>query len=456
MHTVSKKEDILILDDEASILEVLGQILTEVGYACTLTTSPLEALGYIKTNKYALLVTDLRMPEMHGNEVVRHAKEIDPDLAVIVVTGLMEVTSAIESMRAGADDYLLKPFNLSEICLSAERALERRRLIIDNRRYQQELESQVREATRELRETKEYLENLINSSVDAILTINLDGQITYANQGAMHMFGCHHNKLLQLNLSDLLRDGEEEVEYIKTIMDNELPLQNYETEFHHKQIGKVPVNMSMSWIKNAEGNVISYFAICKDITEQKRLEADLKDMSIKDNLTGLYNQRYFYDRLEAEMERARRQDHPLSMVLFDVDEFKYFNDSRGHLEGDRVLQTIGEVVNDCTRQHVDLGFRYGGDEFTVILPEADEEIAILIAERIRCSFLAKQFERLTLSIGVATYQKDPTAQTFIRAADVMMYEAKRAGGNQIKVFNPNAMPVFLISPEYEEERKATH
>ena len=99
-------------------------------------------------------------------------------------------------------------------------------------------------------------------------------------------------------------------------------------------------------------------------------------MSIKDSLTGLYNQRYFYDRLAGEIERARRQSHPLSLLLFDIDQFKTYNDCHGHLAGDNVLQAAGQIVMESTREHVDVGFRYGGDEFTVILPEADEDAGL--------------------------------------------------------------------------------
>ncbi|MCW5559616.1 MAG: response regulator, partial [Verrucomicrobiae bacterium] len=173
------KQRILVLDDEASILELLKQHLEEEGYECESFTSAPSALAELKSNRYDLIITDLKMPEIHGIEVVVRAKELDPEVAVIVVTALMEVTNAIEAMRAGADDYLLKPFNLSEISLAVEKALDRRRLLIENRAYKRELESRVKEATadlertnRELRSTQDYLESLLHSTVDAILTID--------------------------------------------------------------------------------------------------------------------------------------------------------------------------------------------------------------------------------------------------------------------------------------------
>ena len=441
------KARILLLDDESSILELLGQHLTEEGFACTQFTSAVAALDALKTARFDLLVTDLKMPEIHGIDVVIEAKKQDPELAVIVVTALLEVTNAIEAMRAGADDYLLKPFNLSEISLAVEKALERRRLIIENRRYQTELESRVAAATadleltnRELRSTKEYLESLFHSTFDSILTVDEGYRISFANDGATHMFGYARSELENMPLAELMNGGTDELHYIFRMLGDEKPLQNYESEVLHKSGTIIPVNITLSQVRNPDSGQVSTLAICKDITQQKRLENELKEMSIKDSLTSLYNQRYFYNRLESEIERATRQGHPLSLLLFDVDKFKPYNDCHGHLEGDRVLKTAGDVVLECTREHVDTGFRYGGDEFTVILPEADEVQAHVIAERIRASFEAKRFDRLTLSVGLMEYRVGSTSRSFIRFADAMMYDAKRSGGNQVYIYKPEETP----------------
>ena len=440
------KARVLLLDDESSILEILGQFLSEEGYDCTQTTSALKALEYLHTREYDLLITDLKMPEMHGIEVVQKAKIERPYLAVIVVTALMDVTNAVDAMRAGADDYLLKPFNLGEISVAVEKVLDRRRLVIENQQYQHRLEESVREATvdlertnRELSETKEYLESLLDSSVDAILTFDAQGAVTYANNGALQMLGYHHShELLARPMDTILCGGAEEMRHIHRLLTLQRRMQNYETELHHQKGRLLPANISFSQVRKPDGDQVSTLAICKDITEQKRLESQLKEMSIKDSLTNLYNQRYFYDRLEAEIERARRQDHPLSLLLFDVDLFKTYNDCHGHLEGDRVLKTVGQVVIECTREHVDIGFRYGGDEFTVILPEADEEQALNIAERIRKTFEEKHFDHLTLSVGLMSYKKGSSLRSFIRFTDAMMYDAKRSGGNRVFVFQPDS------------------
>ncbi|MFO7972999.1 MAG: response regulator, partial [Candidatus Hydrogenedentota bacterium] len=172
---------VLILDDEPGILEVLSQHLSEAGYDCTTTTSPGKTLDLLRTEQFALLLTDLRMPEMDGLEVVRRARNIVPDLSIIVVTALAEVTQAIECMRLGAEDYVLKPFNLQDISRSVGRAVEKQQAVTKSHEYQERLRQRVDSATtelehvnRELRETKQYLENLLESTVDGIITIGKD------------------------------------------------------------------------------------------------------------------------------------------------------------------------------------------------------------------------------------------------------------------------------------------
>lgn len=448
---------ILILDDESSVVEMIGQHLESEGYVCVLCTVPEEALAQVRAGDFAMLLTDLKMPEMHGMEVVRQAKRAKPDLAIIVITALMDVTNAIEAIRAGADDYILKPFNLSEITLAVEKSMEKRRLIQENRRYQLELEDRVREATadlartnQELRQTSEYLENLIASSVDGIATVGKHFEITYINDGGLQMVGLTREEAAGRSIAEFFPGGRQEARHLAQMLRSEKRLKNYETEFKHRDGHFVPVNMSLSLVRGADGKVQATVAIIKDITEQKRLEQELKEASIKDSLTGLFNQRHFYDRLEAEIERARRQGHPLSLLLFDVDQFKLYNDCHGHLGGDKVLQTLGEVVRECTREHVDIPFRYGGDEFTVILPEAGEAQAMTIAERIRTTFEARRFDHLTLSIGLMSYNKDVSLRSFIRFADAMMYDAKRSGGNRVIVYDPSAEAADAIRFTDEE------
>jgi diguanylate cyclase (GGDEF)-like protein/PAS domain S-box-containing protein len=429
------------LDDDPQILKVLSEFLQTEGFTITTSCSPEEILSELEGTKSTLLITDIYLPDWSGIDVARRAKEIDPDLAIVVMTGISEVAIAVQAMRVGADDYVLKPFDFSEISIAVHNAIEKRTLKLNAQAYEADLKSKVDEATGELKdknstlvETQTYLNNLIDSTVDAIVTIDLEDKIIFANRGAQRMLGFSENQLKNMRFSYLLKGGEEEFQYIRRVLRPDQPLQNYEAKLKHHNDNTIPVNISFSLVPDAQGEVVSIVAICKDITDQKRLEEELKELTIRDGMTGLYNVRFFYERLESEIERAIRQDHTISLLLIDIDKFKGYNDSHGHLEGDKVLKEVANVIMECTRDHVDLGFRYGGDEFMVILSEADESTSLKIAQRIRETFEAKHFDLLTLSIGLMMYQKEYSSRTFIQFTDSMMYDAKRSGGNRVYVY----------------------
>jgi two-component system cell cycle response regulator len=149
---------------------------------------------------------------------------------------------------------------------------------------------------------------------------------------------------------------------------------------------------------------------------------ELSRLSITDSLTGLFNQRHFYARLKEEIVRAQRQKHPLALVLMDMDDFKTYNDTRGHLAGDELLQNVGRIINTCIRENVDSGYRYGGDEFAIILIDADPEVTRSIAKRIRAA-LASQCQ-ITASMGHASFSEGLKPETFVALADASLYEAK--------------------------------
>ncbi len=141
---------ILVVDDEQAVREVLSEGLNDSGYRCDTARDGAEALGKVRANGFELVVSDIDMPEMDGIRLVQEIKKIRPDIEVIMVTGVLDVETAIQSMRLGASDYLTKPFNLAEVRITVERALEKQRLIRENREYQRNLEARVEERTREL------------------------------------------------------------------------------------------------------------------------------------------------------------------------------------------------------------------------------------------------------------------------------------------------------------------
>jgi diguanylate cyclase (GGDEF)-like protein len=170
-------------------------------------------------------------------------------------------------------------------------------------------------------------------------------------------------------------------------------------------------------------------------TEEALIESQNKfrKLSITDDLTGLFNARYFFKKLKVEIERTDRYHKPLSLIFVDINNFKNYNDKYGHLEGDQVLRKIAQAIQSCMRGS-DSAYRYGGDEFIGILPETQEDGAITVADRIKKIVKTQKFfptpdkaVYMTVSTGVAQYTPGEEKETLVKRADMNMYIAKNNG-----------------------------
>ena len=170
----------------------------------------------------------------------------------------------------------------------------------------------------------------------------------------------------------------------------------------------------------------------KLVSRQVALEHQLKRLTVTDDLTGLYNQRDLFEQLPREMERAKRAGSTCSLCLFDLDGFKEYNDTHGHLEGDRLLRTVGAVVSRTIRARTDRAFRYGGDEFVLLLPHTSRAEAQVLVDRLRRAVSQALAGAVGFSAGIAEYSAGMESRDFIEAADRLMYRAKRKGGNRLE------------------------
>ena len=162
------RKHVLLVDDDTQVREVLQQIFRSAGYECLMAPSGAEALAIFRVSRPPLTVTDLRMPGMDGVAVLRALRQLDPDAAVIVLTGAPEVKAAIDSLKLGADDFIVKPVNVDELLIAAERALERRQLLLERRQYQALLERRVEEATRDLQRAFQQLKDTYRATLETL------------------------------------------------------------------------------------------------------------------------------------------------------------------------------------------------------------------------------------------------------------------------------------------------
>ncbi len=173
--------------------------------------------------------------------------------------------------------------------------------------------------------------------------------------------------------------------------------------------------------------------------ELRKANVRLEELSNRDSLTNIYNRRYFIDLVEKELDRARRYGSRLSFLMIDIDNFKAFNDTYGHLVGDMVLTEVAQLLHSGLRK-TDTVARYGGEEFALLLPETDAKGSYAVAERYRVQVQVHKFGseteplKVTISVGISHYPSRgiDTVDDLIRIADDALYQAKRNGRNRVE------------------------
>ncbi len=278
------------------------------------------------------------------------------------------------------------------------------------------------------------LQELVSLSPDPIIGVNRAGTVNLFNVAAQRLLGYHCDEVLdRLAVTTLYADAAQARLIKKQLYaSTDQQIEGLETQLLSKGGRIIDIRLSARLItrNGCESGSIGFF---HDLTEHKRLESVLKQMSITDGLTGLYNQRHFRAVLEAELERANRYRRPLCLVFIDLDNFKQVNDQLGHLEGDNALRFAARTLQKMLRK-TDIAFRYGGDEFMLLLPEASAAEAQAIGDRMKSAFDQHWAEEwscrqrcpvVSLSVGVAEFDQHESADALIRRADAMMYEVKK-------------------------------
>jgi diguanylate cyclase (GGDEF)-like protein/PAS domain S-box-containing protein len=222
-------------------------------------------------------------------------------------------------------------------------------------------------------------------------------------------------------------------------------LRDYEVFLKKKDGTQTYASLTASILTDSDGRPCGTSGTLRDITERKRLESQrevmleaLRDsekryleLSIIDDLTQLYNSRHFHAQLEREIERSNRYGQPLTLLLLDIDKFKDFNDTYGHVQGDYVLSRLGHAIKRSLRE-IDSAYRYGGEEFTIILPMTMSEEGIVTAKRIQKELRKENFSPvlgqevyITVSIGLAQYKPKEEIKAFVHRVDQFMYKVKK-------------------------------
>ncbi len=477
---MEKQESILIVDDDELLCENLASVLSEEGYSVVTVNKATAAIEQIKKQFFNVVLLDLMLPDMGRIDLLRIFSKKFSEMCFVILTGYAGLPSAVEALKAGAYDYIIKPFNLEQLVnseqlkLIIERGIEKQRLLIINRDLVEHLEKE-----------KYKIEIILDAYKKISGILKLDNLADFATATAIQIVEAEKASLMVIDESsgELILKGfkgldkekidwrmkigesiagwvakEGETLLVRDIDDDpRLKIFAKNTRYKTKSFISLPLKAESRVI--GVMNVTDKLADIKIFTEEDlrfltllghqivaqieniRLYEKLSSLAITDALTNLFNHRYFQAQLNLEIMRAQRYKHSLSLIMFDIDFFKAYNDRYGHLEGDRVLKEVAEVMRQNVR-YIDIVCRYGGEEFMIILPETDIKGAKIVAEKIRkavqtMSLLNSETSKalqVTISGGVATYQEGLSKDNFISRVDEALYKSKSAGRNKICIF----------------------
>jgi len=332
------------------------------------------------------------------------------------------------------------------------------------------------------RERKTLIDNearlrmVVDNAVEGIISTDEKGTITSFNSAAERIFGYSQNQMIGANVISLIPEHNHtgHIEAVKFLLDSNLNIRQVnnelETDGLHRNGKLIPLELSISKVVTQQG--MQYTGIVRDITERKQHEEELsrayselqlaheqlEEQNRRDALTGLANRRHLDEALQLEWKRAERQaDSPLSIILCDIDYFKPYNDTYGHLEGDECLRQVALAIKNSFTREVDLVARYGGEEFMVVLPNTPGDSATRQAEKMRKNIWALALEhksskvaaRVSISAGVytVTTTKHLSLNQCINFADESLYQAKAAGRNQVMHYD--AINAEMSAPEQD-------
>jgi two-component system, cell cycle response regulator len=458
------KQNILIIDDAPETVRLLSSLLSNLGYRVTCVPDGDMAWHAIETEVPSLILLDIVLPDIDGYKICRilKSRELTKNIPIIFISSLDSESDKIRAFREGAVDYITKPFFVEEVLVRIEVQLaffqqqqELKQLIDNKEREQQNL-------TKELDRSHALLKGVINSSLDGVAALEavrdrhhkiIDFRWLVANNVAAMtieetMESLRGKRLFVEqspgHLFDGLLDSFIEVVERSTVLEKE----------YHYCSESIDAWFHVVAIKFGDGFAMTF----RDISDRKQMEIALKKANQKlmyqanvDSLTRISNRRRFDEFIEREWARCAREREFLSLILCDVDYFKAYNDTYGHQQGDDCLYKVAQGIKLAIKRPADIVFRYGGEEFAIILPFTEGEGALKVAEDIRQHIAQLQIvhqsshisARVSMSLGVSSTipELDVSFDVLIEAADLALYEAKSLGRDRA-MYRMTDMPVI--------------
>jgi len=470
---------ILLVDDDVSLVRTLSYILKERGYEVVVSPGGENLLSLVAAERPHLLLLDIMMPKVDGLALLERLKEDErfKDLPVLMLSSMPPEEATVKSLGLGAADFIPKPVRARELFARVEAHLRVGRALSEAREEARSRAAMVdilHEVTDSLKPDEIY--HILARRVARVLNISRCSMVLARSGDRTGLVvAAFENPMLRNLEIELSRYPEIE----RALSTNALVLVSdvatdplYEavrrrwqaegTQVTTRSVVAVPFSMkdrdvgvfflrttgqdpaltaadaqfAEAVIRTAVAAIEKAYDFETAVLDRRRFE----QLAFTDALTGTLNRRAMSDALEAELERARRYNLYLSILIADLDRFKQINDQRGHLAGDAVLRQVGELLRREARS-VDIVARYGGDEIVVVMPETTLQGAGMFAERVRRKVETRDFGEpggeplhVTVSIGLASFPNErvTNADSFVALADQALYRAKDGGRNVVR------------------------
>lgn len=446
---MASKHNILVVDDAPDMLESSRAVLDAAGYKVATALGGKEAIAALKGEEFDLVLLDMNMPEVNGEQVMQFINDNKIQVAVVILSGETDFEYVTRAFQLGAFDYIKKPFKFDELQYTISHAI--RKL---------ELEKSLYTLRKKLERSEHLHRFMIESSPDIIFIVDKVGNFAFVNDRAEDLLSYKKDELIGAHFS--------------TIVDPEY-LERASHCFNERRAGSRATKDAEIWLMCRAGNHPGWirnriaielnsmgvyenetrdesgvvysgeysgtYVVARDITERLASEKLIHFQAYHDLLTGLPNRALFHDRLTNTISNARREDDKLAILFLDLDRFKVVNDTLGHSVGDELLKQLASRLKSCLREG-DTVARLGGDEFIILLPHVEGEsvadvVGNKVIETIKKPFTVDDNELfITGSIGISMYPADGnTADLLIKNADTAMYYTKEQGKNNFNLYN---------------------
>lgn len=481
---------ILVVDDDPGVVRIITSTLAGEGREFITAEDGVEAVEKVFTLSPDIVILDVRMPKMNGYQVCRLLKNDRSTwgIPVVMLTAKDRDRDRMYGLSVGAEEFIVKPFHSGELRETVDRLLAHTmawpkqcpllaHIPVSETSILTRVNSLLDRKLMEMTFLQEMTKAIVSTfDEDVILGLVLDGIGSYLGyeRAAVFMMDDHGAMAEKKSRGIPAHPGKYSFDTVDTEVQHRLlhlmePVVMNGSLDEDRFTGRVaagpddgryaaiPIvsreetrgvllvdrdNAGAPFSEERTGVLLTMAGQLGLALENARLYRAMLTMSITDGLTGLYNARYFYNRMDVEITRARRYGRPLTLFMLDIDFFKRFNDAYGHLTGDDALKSLAAVLMENTRGP-DTVARYGGEEFAVILPETDIEKARVLAERIRAKVEEMTLPvgpdhapgrvSVTVSIGMATLsgEDEGKAERLVRRADKALYRAKEEGRNRV-------------------------